>query len=129
MITKSALLATGLVLAAAGAHAGNVYWSIGINSPLQPGLSVGTVISNAPTYLTAPVSVYYPAAPVVYVEPAYVPAPVYVRPAPVVYLPQPHHVPRRVVYAPGWLPARGGHSHWRHEQPLRGEPVMAGYGR
>jgi hypothetical protein len=127
MITKSALVASALVLAAAGAEARDVYWSVGINAPLQPGVSVGTVISNAPVYQPAPV--YYQPASVVYAEPVYVPAPVYVRPAPVVYLPQPYYVPRRVIYSPGWAPPHRGYNHWRHEQPRRGEPVMAGYGR
>jgi hypothetical protein len=127
MITKSALVASALVLAAAGAQARDVYWSVGINAPLQPGVSVGTVISNAPVYQAAPV--YYQPAPVVYAEPAYVPAPVYVRPAPVVYLPQPYYAPRRVIYSPGWAPAHRGYNHWRHEQPQRGEPVMSHYGR
>jgi len=127
MITKSALVATALVVATAGAQAGNVYWSIGINAPLQPGVGIGTVISNTPAYPVAPV--YYQPAPVVYAEPVYVPAPMYVRPAPVVYLPQPYYVPRRVIYSPGWAPAHRGYNHWRHEQPQRGEPVMARYGR
>jgi hypothetical protein len=127
MITKSALVAGALVLTAAGAHAGNVYWSVGINAPLQPGVSIGTVISNAPAYPAAPV--YYQSAPVVYAEPVYVPAPVYASPAPVVYLPQPHYVARRVVYSRGWAPVHRGDNHWRREQPRRGEPVMAGYAR
>jgi hypothetical protein len=134
MITKSALVASALVLAAAGAQARDVYWSVGINAPLQAGVSVGTVISNGPVYQAAPVyyqpaPVYYQPAPVVYAEPVYVPAPVYVRAAPVVYLPQPYYGPRRVIYSPGWAPAHRGYNHWRHDQPRRGEPVMAGYGR
>ena len=129
MITKSALAATALVLAAAGAQARDVYWSVGINAPIQPGVSVGTVFSNAPVYQPAPVyyqpaPVYYQPAPVVYVDP------VYYRPAPVVYLPQPYYAPRRVVYGTGWYAPRHGHGHgsdrghWRHDYRQRGEPVM-----
>ena len=125
MLVKSTLVAATLVLAAAGAQARDVFWSIGINAPLQPGVSLGTVISNAPGYQPAPV--YYQPAPVVYAEPVYMPAPVYVRPAPVMVLPQPYYIPRHVHYAPGWAPSHRGYNHWRHEQPQRGEPVMARY--
>jgi hypothetical protein len=125
---KSALVAATLVLAAAGAQARDVYWSIGINAPLQPGVSVGTVFSNAPVYRAAPVvyaePVYYQAAPV------YMPAPVYVRPAPVVYWPQPYYAPQRVAYVNGWARHPGharGHGHWRDGQRQRGEPVMVRY--
>jgi len=126
MFHRTALIAATLVLAGAGAQARDVYWSIGINAPLQPGVSVGTTISNAPVYQAAPVYAYYPPAPVVYAEPVYLPAPVYVRPAPVVYLPQPYYVPQRVVYAQGWS---RGHRHWRNEQWQRGEPVMGRHDR
>jgi len=60
------------------AHAGNVFWSVGIASP---GVHVG--VANAP--------VYHQPAPV-YVQPApvyYQPAPVYYQPAPVYYRPAP----------------------------------------
>ncbi len=140
MNTKSALIAAALVLAAAGAQARDVYWSVGINAPLQPGVSIGTVISNAPAYRPAPVyyapaPVYYPAAPVLYAEEVYYrPAPVLLRPAPIVYLPQPHYAPRRVVYANGWAPSHRGHGrdhgrgHWRDDDDhSRGEPVMSRY--
>lgn len=128
MNNKSALLAATLVLAAAGAQARDVYWSIGINAPLQYGGNVGTVLSNAPVYQSAPV--YYAPAPVVYAEPVYFPAPVYVRPAPVVYWPQPYYAPQRVVYVNGWAQHRGhgyGHGQWRDGQRQRGEPVMVRY--
>jgi hypothetical protein len=102
--------------AAASAHAGgNVFWSIGINAPLDPyGTTIGTTISNAPSYLAAPVYVqpapiYYPPAPVVYAPPVYVqphpvymqPRPVYVQPRPVVVYPRPVHIA-----APVWSPPR-----------------------
>ena len=121
MNNKSALVAATLVLAAAGAQARDVYWSVGINAPLHPGVSVGTVFSNAPVYQ---------AAPVVYAEPVYVAAPVYVRLAPVVYWPQPYYAPQRVVVANGWARQRGhgyGHGQWRDGQRQRGEPVMVRY--
>lgn len=67
-------IAGALALAALGtasvAHAGNVFWSVGIASP---GVHVG--VANAPVYHPAPV----------YVQPA----PVYVQPAPIYYRPAP----------------------------------------
>ena len=73
-------------LAAPAAHAGtNVYWSVGINAPIHPAMTVGTVVSNMP----APVYVQpHP----VYVQPR----PVYVQPRPVVIHPAPGVLP------PGW---------------------------
>lgn len=120
MNKKSALIAFGIALAAAGAQARDVTWSIGINAPLHPGVSIGTVISNAPVYRPAPV---------VYAEPVYVPAPVYVRHAPVVYMPQPVYAPQRVVYVPARVARGHGHGHWRHKHRDRGEPVMVRYER
>jgi hypothetical protein len=128
VIKKSALAATALVLAAVGAQARDVFWSVGINAPIQPGVSFGTVFSNAPHYQPAPV--YYQPAPVVYVEP------VYYQPAPLVYLPQPYYAPRRVVYGTGWYAPRHGHGHGRgndrgygrDDYRQRGEPVMARHG-
>jgi hypothetical protein len=129
MIMKSALVATTLVLAAAGAQAHGTYWSIGINAPLQPGVSIGTVFSNVPIYPPAPT--YYQPAPAVYAEAAYYPpAPVFVRPAPVVYLPQPYYTPYRGAYATGWAPSHYGHdrNHGRNDHRHGHEPVMARYG-
>jgi len=132
VIMKSALVATTLVLAAAGAQAhGSTYWSIGINAPLQPGVSIGTVFSNAPIYPSAPA--YYPSAPVVYAEPAYYPpAPVYVRSAPVIYLSQPYYTPYRGVYATGWAAPHDGHGHdrghGRSDHRQGHAPVMTRYG-
>jgi hypothetical protein len=136
VIIKSALVATTLVLAAAGAQAHGVFWSIGINAPLQPGVSIGTVFSNAPAYPVAPA--YYQPAPVVYTEPAYyAPAPVFVRPAPVVYLPRPYYAPyyapHRGAYATGWAPSRNDHGHergghGRNDHRQGHEPVMTRYG-
>ncbi len=75
-------IAGAIALASLGtasvAHAGNVFWSVGIASP---GVQVG--VANAP--------VYHQPAPV-YVQPApvyYQPAPVYYQPAPVYYRPAP----------------------------------------
>lgn len=115
-MNKSALVAATLVLAAAGAQARDVYWSVGINAPLQPGVSVGTVISNAPLYRPAPVIYSEPAY---YQEPMYYPEPVYVRPAPVfyvpqrVYVPQPVYRPQRVIYQPVWV--QPGHKKWKYK--------------
>jgi hypothetical protein len=107
LMNNSALVAVTLCLAAAGAQARDVYWSVGINAPLHPGVSVGTVISNAPVYRPAPV---------IYSEPVYYPAPVYVRPAPVVYVPQPVYRPQRVIYQPVWVHPRHKHPKWKHHQ-------------
>jgi hypothetical protein len=124
VIKKSALVAATLVLATAGAQARDVFWSIGINAPIHPGVSIGSVFSNAPVYQAGPA--YYPPAPVVYAAPAYY------QPAPVVYLPQPYYAPQHVVYATGWGPSRHGHGHarghWRNQYGQRGGPVMVGYG-
>ena len=97
------LMAIGAIaaFAAGSAHASNVHWSVGIQAPIGPGVSVGTVISNqhgfpvvAPV-LVAPPPVYVP-APVVYAPPLYGP-PVYGAP---IYAP-------RVVYgAPVWAGGR-----------------------
>lgn len=93
----------------AGAQAGNVYWSIGINAP-----PAATVISNAPVYVPAPT--YHVPAPVYY-QPApvyYQPAPTYVQP-PVIYRPAPVYVPPAVVYRPTPVVVYGGgHGHhWK----------------
>ena len=123
MKSKSALIAAAIVLSATAAQARDVTWSIGIQAPLHPGVSIGTVISNAPVYRPAPV-VYaeplYWSAPVVYAEPVYLPAPVYARPATVVYMPRPVYAPRQVVYVPEWK--HKGHRHGRgyYKQHYRG---------
>lgn len=147
MNARLALAAAAMTFAAAGVQARDIYWSVGINAPIQPGVTLGTVISNAPAYRPAPVyyepapayyepaPIYYPAAPVFYAEPIYYrPAPVFVRPARVVVLPQPSYAPRRVVYAQGWAPSYRGQGHgyghgpkhgqWRDDNGSRGEPVM-----
>lgn len=91
-----ALAAAAGVLAAGAAHAGgNVYWSIGVNTP-----PVATVISNAPGYY-APAPVYYP-PPVVYT------------PAPRMYYPQPAYVYER--------PERVYHHGYRRDRDRDGIP-------
>jgi hypothetical protein len=130
VIKKSALVAATLVLAAAGAQARDVFWSVGINAPIHPGVSIGSVISNAPVYHAGPA--YYPPMPLAYPAPVYYqPVPILVRPVPLVYLPQPYYAPRRVVYATGWAPSHHGHGHarghWRKHHGQRG-PVMVSYG-
>jgi len=115
-----AALALAGVLAGTAAHAGtNVYWSVGIQAPIHPGVTIGTVVSNLPAPVYVPAPVYAPApvvvpapvivpAPVVYAPPVYVaPRPVYAQPRPVYVHPQPVYVaPRPVVIrpAPGVLP-------------------------
>ena len=95
----AAVAATASLLGTGAAHAGDVYWSIGINAP-----PVGTVISNAPVYAPAPVIVAPP--PVVYAPPpvVYAPAPVMYQPAPRVVYPAPVVVgrPVPVAYGGGW---------------------------
>ena len=87
-----ALVAAAGGLSAGTAHAGNVFWSIGIQAP-----PVTSVISNGPVYQP-----YYQ-APQVYYQPApvyYQPPPVYYQPAPVYYQPQPVYIAPPVVYRP-----------------------------
>lgn len=135
--TKTRLIAAVAVVAgtlcAGAAHASHVSWSIGINAPIGPGASIGTVISGgAPaSVVVAPAPVVYAPAPVVYTPapvvytPApvvYTPPPVVYRPAPVVVAPEPVYAPRRVVMAPVWFggrwiypePHRRHHHHHRH---------------
>jgi len=82
-------------LAAGSAHASDVHWSVGIQAPIGPGVSVGTVFSNG-----------Y-GLPVVVAPPVYVPPPVIYAPPPVVYAPAPVYAPRPVVWgAPVWAGGR-----------------------
>lgn len=140
MIRKSVVLTAALALAGSlvsvGAQARDVFWSIGIQAPLQAGVTLGTVFSNAPVYA---------AAPVIYAEPVYQAAHRWVQPAPVIYAPaprylaQPVYAPQQVVYEPRWQ--RRGHGkhhrqsyrqrhdgHQGHHQRDARRPVMAGYG-
>lgn len=127
----AAVATAASLLAAGAAHAGNVYWSIGISAP-----PVGTVISNGPVY--APV---YAPAPVVYAPPpvVYAPPPVVYQPAPRVVYPAPVVVGRPVPigYHPGWgdrdrdgIPNRydrhdnryGHHQHYYRDRDRDGIP-------
>jgi hypothetical protein len=157
--TKTRLIAAAAVMAgtlcAGAAQASNVSWSIGINAPIGPGASIGTVISGgAPMPVVyAPAPVVYTPPPPVYVAPApvvYTPPPVVYRPAPVVVEPVPVYVPRRVVMAPVWFGGRwiypdshrnhhhhhrdgwrDGRGHW-DDGDRRGPPVyepQGGWGR
>lgn len=129
-----AVLALVGSLAAAGAHAREVYWSVGIQAPLHSGVTLGTVFSNAPVYRVPPVyyeePVYLP-APIVYLPPrVYEPEPAYpVYWQPPMYQPRSTYAPRRVVHAPAWVPPGHAKRHWRHGQPQRGEPVMVDHRR
>jgi hypothetical protein len=80
-----ALVALAGALGAGAAHAGDVHWSIGVNLPVHPNVSVG--VSSAPPVVYEAPRVYYPRV---------------VAPAPrVVYVPQPVYVQRPVpVYGP-----------------------------
>jgi hypothetical protein len=142
--TVLATLAIAGTLVAGAAHAGSdVYWSIGINAPIDRGVSVGTVISTGPVY-GPPVAVVQPAPVVVYPQPVYAPPPVVYAPQPrVVYRPAPVYMPAPVVYAPPVYvqrPHRHGRKEWKHwdrdrddryygrpvyrESPYRGEPIV-----
>ena len=101
------------------AHAGDVYWSIGVSSP---GVQLG-VFSPQPVYVQPqPYYVqpqpYYVQPQPVYTQPQVIytqPRPVYAQPRPVVVLPQPVYVqPQPVVVYNGWNhPGHRGHG-WRH---------------
>lgn len=69
-------------LACGSAQARDVYWSVGINAPLNGVGQVGTVVGNYP----GPAVVYQPAYQPVY-QPVYRPAPVVYYPAPAVVYP------------------------------------------
>ncbi len=107
MLIAAALLASGL--AWTPAQAGDVYWSLGINAPLDGVGSVGTVIGNYPRQPAVVVQ-----APDYYGYPVYQPAyqPVY-RAPPVVYYP----APARIVY-PGYAQRR---PHWGEREYRRFE--------
>jgi len=125
-----AVMAAGAVisLAATPALAGGVSWSVGINAPIVPGVSLGTVISGGHGGVMVAQAPIYGPAPVVYAPaPIYSPPQVvYARPAPVygppvVYAPQPVvYAPRPVIGPPPvmFLPRHGHHGyphHWRPE--------------
>ena len=119
LVARAAFVGISTLAAAASAHAGgNVYWSIGINAPLDPyGASIGTTISNAPRYYQAPAPVYVQPAPIYYERPAPIyyerPAPIYYAPAPIYYSPPVRVRPYPYYIAePRWSPP--GHGHWKH---------------
>ena len=126
--TKTRLIAAAALstaLFAGAARAGDVNWSIGIQAPIGPGASIGTVFSNrhVSSVIVAPAPVVYAPAPVVYGPPrvVYQPEPVVYEPAPVYYAPPPVYVPRRVAYAPVWVGDRWSHRHHRHHRHHRDE--------
>ena len=120
-IVARILMSLGAIpaLAAGSVHAANVHWSVGIQAPIAPGVSLGTVISNQHAWpvvapvVVAPPPVYVP-APVVYAPPVVVPRPIYALPVypPAVYAP-------RVVYGPPvWAGGRWVHRPvYRHPHP------------
>ncbi|WP_197508846.1 hypothetical protein [Hydrogenophaga crassostreae] len=81
----AALAAGGWALstAATPAHAGDVYWSVGVDSP---GVSVGVSNAPPPRVVVRPRPVYVERAPVVVYSDHRRPRPVYVERAPVVYV-------------------------------------------
>jgi|GEM_PF-740190 len=104
-VVARTLMAVGATaaLAVGSAHASDVHWSVGIQAPIAPGVSVGTVITNRHAFpVVAPVLVAAP--------PVYVPAPVVYAPPPVVYAPPvygpPVYAPRVVYGAPVWVGGR-----------------------
>lgn len=103
MLIAATLLVSGL--AWTGAQAADVYWSLGINAPLDGVGSVGTVIGNYPRQSGVVVQ-----APDYYGYPAYQPA---YRAPPVVYYPE----PVRIVY-PGYSQHR---PHWGEREYRRFE--------
>lgn len=121
-----ASLALAGTLAAGAARASDVYWSIGLNAPIHPGVSIGTVISNSPGYG------YYR------------PAPIYYAPAPVYYGPPAYYEPAPVIVAPRYV-HRHGHRHdhrryrdrdrdgipdrWDRHPRYPDRPVYGPYGR
>lgn len=120
-------LAAGAWVATAAwnpAHAGDVYWSVGVNGP---GVVVGA--SNAPTVVYRPPAYYYPPGPVV-VAPGYghyhrppppPPQVVYVQPPygyapPVVVAPRPIVIGGRGRHDDRWDDDRWDDRHRRHHR-------------
>ena len=102
--------ALAATLGATAAHAGDVYWSVGIS---QPGVRVG--VSNAPPrpVVVAPQPVYYPAPVVTYPVGYPTPYPVaYPVTYPVTY---PVVQPYPVVQT-GWVPPGHMHRGWRERE-------------
>lgn len=107
--------------AASVAHAGNVFWSVGIASP---GVQVG--VANAPVY-HQPTPVYVQPAPI-YMQPA----PVYYQPAPVYYQPAPGYYRHAPGYRAGYVTPvingyyygghRGHRSHGHYDRNHNGVP-------
>ncbi|NNM64298.1 MAG: hypothetical protein HKL99_06745 [Burkholderiales bacterium] len=98
---RTSLLALTLVAASAltpAAHAGGVYWSLGVGGP--------GVAANFGNFYPAP-PVYYAPPPVYYAPPA----PVYYAPPPAVTY-YPGYV-NYGVYRQPWHPDRGWHRGWR----------------
>ena len=75
--------AWALSVGASKAHARDVYWSVGVDSP---GVSVGVSNAPPPRVVVHPRPVYVEQAPVVVYPGHRHPRPVYVAPAPVVYV-------------------------------------------
>jgi hypothetical protein len=115
-LTQSKALAATALLALTGAAnaGGGVYWSVGVDAPIQYPGRVQAVVSNGPRY--------YAPQPVVYVQPT----PVYVAQPRYYYAPQPvvYEAPR----APRCLPRVALLERWHHHHH-HAEDYASGYGR
>lgn len=99
------LAAAALALAGA-AHAGDVYWSIGVH---QPGVTVG--VGNTPPVVIAPAPRVVMVPPVVVSPPVAVVAPAYGYAMPPGHRKHRHWHPREWERYPGWDDRRG----WRDD--------------
>jgi hypothetical protein len=102
----AALAIVGALAAGVAQARSDVYWSIGINAPIDHGVTLGTVISNGPRYQPAPVY--------------YAPRPIYYAPAPVYYDARPVYVQPRHVYVEPWHGHRHGRQHHRRHDRWEG---------
>jgi hypothetical protein len=105
-LAASGLALAALMAAGAAQARGDVYWSVGVNSP---GVALG--VASAPPVYVAPPPVYYAPPPPVYVAPR----PVYYGPPPVYYAPRPvYRAAPPVVVVPGYGYGYGHrHGYWR----------------
>ncbi len=125
---KVALTALAVLGFAGAAQAtGNVYWSVGVESP---GIAVG--VSNARPVYVQPAPVYYQPQPVYYQpQPVYYqPAPVYVQPRPIYIQPRPVYVQPEPVYygrSHGWHKRHGHHGRDYDDDDRRGGHRKGGH--
>lgn len=125
-LAGAAVLAALALGASTAAHAGDVFWSVGLSSP---GVQVG-VFSPQPVYVQP--QPYYVQTQPVYVQPQVIytqPRPVYVQPRPVYVQPRPVYVqPQPVVVYNGWHhPGHGWHHGPRPFQQHYPQQVVQNY--